>query len=100
MKTGRSICERGHVVDWVARDRVPKRCGSGCNALLRVVDMTGNSARFGTCRHTFQIQEMYGPEGRVMDTTDELRCQYLDSVGPLPPPVARANGGFHIRRED
>jgi hypothetical protein len=58
--------------------------------------------RFGTCRHTFQIQEVYAEDGRqkVVDTTEDYTCQYLDSLGKLPPPVARANGSFAIRRED
>lgn len=61
--------------------------------------------RFGTCRWAFQIQEMWsgsdpGSMSRVIDTTDEYICQWLDSVGALPPPVRRKHGGLDIRRED
>jgi len=37
---------------------------------------------------------------RVIDTTNEYLCQWLDCVGALPPPVKRQHGGFRIERDD
>lgn len=62
-------------------------------------------SRFGTCRWAYQIQEMWAgadPERmtRVIDTSNEYTCQWLDSVGDLPPPIRRRHGGMEIRPED
>ena len=69
-------------------------------------------SKFGTCRHAWQIQEMYSfspdqvgeardrPEKfRVVDTTDNLLCQWVKQFADAPPPYVR-RGTPHIRAED
>lgn len=62
--------------------------------------------KHGTCKHAWNIQEMYrydpntGRSNRVVDTSDEFTCQYLDILPALPPPIKRRNGGFDIAKGD
>jgi hypothetical protein len=63
-------------------------------------------SRLGTCKHAWNIQEMWrvdpatGREQRVVDASDEFTCQYLDTLSALPPPIARRNGGFDLEKDD
>lgn len=62
--------------------------------------------RNGTCRHTYQAQEVSRGSSAsdmqpVVDTTDCLTCQWLSGKNArLPPPIARQNGTFEIRPGD
>jgi len=67
-------------------------------------------SRLGTCRHAYQIQDMWRvplshhpheaaeqhralPEGKYT-------CQWLDTAGDLPPPIRRMHGGFALRERN
>lgn len=66
-------------------------------------------SRKGTCRHCWQIQEMFRvplhrqphePEETKINQPDEYICNWADTLGALPPPLGRAAGGFMLRDED
>lgn len=65
-------------------------------------------SRLGTCKYSFEIQEMYRipvsdqPHDRSERVVDpqQYTCQWLDTAGPLPPPVKRMQGGFCLRDTD
>lgn len=66
-------------------------------------------SRRGTCKHAYQIQEMWQMPARPqphepaethITLPDEYACQWLDAAAPLPPPIARQNGGFIVNRTD
>lgn len=63
--------------------------------------------RLGTCRWAHQIQEMWRiptqphqHEEHITMPEGEYTCQWLDSVVPLPPPLARRHGGINIAATD
>lgn len=66
-------------------------------------------SRLGTCRHNFQIQEMYEvpvhrqphqPAEVRIDRPEVYTCEWLRTLGSLPPPLARASGGFVLAPTD
>ena len=63
-------------------------------------------SRHGTCKYAWQIQQMYRfdaeteREEKVVDTSDEYTCQYLNILEHLPPPINRRHNGFRVNEGD
>lgn len=66
--------------------------------------------KLGTCKHAHQITEMWlipvnpqpheKKEEHVTLPEGYYTCQWLDTLGSLPPPVKRQNGALELREND
>lgn len=62
----------------------------------------------GSCRHAHHVQHVERVQVRLDDEVhskklidhDIYTCQWLDTVQPLPPPIARRQGSFVLNKDD